>query len=61
LNEKGFGFIETSEGAKSIFFHSSGMEHAGTYDQLREGDPVSFERSWDGKAGKERATNVKLR
>jgi len=58
LNEKGFGFIEPSKGGKNIFFHSSSMQDKRTFDQLREGDRVSFEQSWDDKAGKEKAINV---
>ena len=42
LTDKGFGFI-TGEGlAKDLFFHSNslvGMQ----FDELREGDAVSFE------------------
>jgi len=60
LNEKGFGFIKESNGGKDIFFHSSGMKDAGSFDQLREGDRVSFEKSWDDRQGKSRAENVQF-
>jgi CspA family cold shock protein len=40
LTDKGFGFIETGSG-QDIFFHSSGV--VGTsYDELREGQLVSY-------------------
>ncbi len=42
LTDKGFGFI-TAEGlAKDLFFHSKNLEGV-TFDELREGDAVSFE------------------
>jgi len=42
LTEKGFGFI-TGEGlAKDLFFHSNSLVGVG-FDQLREGDAVSFD------------------
>ncbi|TWT41430.1 cold-shock protein [Botrimarina hoheduenensis] len=40
LTEKGFGFIDVGS-AKDLFFHSSSVEGGG-YDQLREGQRVSF-------------------
>ncbi|HEY4489755.1 MAG TPA: cold shock domain-containing protein [Candidatus Paceibacterota bacterium] len=42
LKDKGFGFIQTAEGGKDLFFHSKelvGVE----FDSLNEGDAVSFE------------------
>ena len=42
LTDKGFGFI-TSEGmAKDLFFHSNSLVGV-SFDELREGDAVSFE------------------
>jgi CspA family cold shock protein len=42
LTEKGFGFI-TAEGlAKDLFFHSNSLVGV-QFDELREGDAVSFE------------------
>ena len=42
LKEKGFGFI-TAEGlAKDLFFHSNSLVGV-TFDELHEGDAVSFE------------------
>ncbi len=40
LTDKGFGFIDTG-GSKDLFFHSSSLEGV-AYDDLREGDRVSF-------------------
>lgn len=43
-NEKGFGFIkvdEAPEGSKDLFFHSNELQNI-TFDELQEGDRVSF-------------------
>lgn len=43
LTDKGFGFI-TAEGlAKDLFFHSKNLVGV-TFDELREGDAVSFDQ-----------------
>jgi len=59
LNEKGFGFIEIGAG-ETVFFHCNAMTDRGTFDDLREGDPVSFETGLDQKSGRVRAENVLL-
>jgi CspA family cold shock protein len=42
VTDKGFGFI-TGEGlAKDLFFHSNSLVGV-TFDELKEGDAVSFE------------------
>ena len=41
LTDKGFGFIDTGTG-KDMFFHSSNVEGT-TYNELREGQRVSYE------------------
>ena len=43
LTDKGFGFIKTS-GAKDLFFHSKNVQGT-TFDQLQEGQKVSFNES----------------
>jgi CspA family cold shock protein len=40
LMDKGFGFIKTG-GPKDLFFHSSSLQGV-TFDQLREGQKVSY-------------------
>lgn len=44
LTDKGFGFIaaEGGEAGKDIFFHSSALQGV-TFNELREGDAVTFE------------------
>ena len=44
-NEKGFGFIKVDgapDGSKDLFFHSNELKNI-TFDELQEGDKVSFE------------------
>jgi CspA family cold shock protein len=55
LTDKGFGFI-TAEGlAKDLFFHSNSLVGV-TFDELREGDTLSFETEESPKGLN--ATNV---
>ncbi|OGZ14522.1 MAG: cold-shock protein [Candidatus Lloydbacteria bacterium RIFCSPLOWO2_12_FULL_51_9] len=42
LTDKGFGFIKVEGREKDLFFHSNELEGV-TFDELREGDKVSFE------------------
>ncbi|OGI68946.1 cold-shock protein [Candidatus Nomurabacteria bacterium RIFCSPLOWO2_01_FULL_41_12] len=55
LTDKGFGFI-TAEGlAKDLFFHSNSLVGV-SFDELKEGDSVSFETEESPKGLN--ATNV---
>jgi CspA family cold shock protein len=56
LTDKGFGFIDTGAD-KDLFFHSNSLEGV-SYDQLREGERVSFTEA-SGQKGP-CAENVKL-
>ncbi len=56
LTDKGFGFIDTGDG-KDMFFHMSSLVET-TYDDLREGQKVTFDVG-EGPKGP-RAENVKL-
>ena len=42
LTDKGFGFIKPEEGEKDVFFHARSLVDV-MYDDLREGDSVTFE------------------
>ncbi len=42
LTDKGFGFIASESLAKDLFFHANSLVGV-TFDELREGDAVSFE------------------
>jgi len=40
--EKGFGFISVEGQSKDLFFHSNSLVGV-TFDEIQEGDKVSFE------------------
>jgi CspA family cold shock protein len=42
LTDKGFGFISRDGQEKDLFFHSNELVNV-KFDELREGDKVSFE------------------
>lgn len=42
LTDKGFGFISIEGQEKDLFFHMNELQNA-KFDELREGDKVSFE------------------
>ena len=51
VSDRGFGFITPDEGAdKDVFFHARSVAGGVAYDDLREGDAVSFELE-DGPKG----------
>ncbi|OGE77930.1 MAG: cold-shock protein [Candidatus Doudnabacteria bacterium RIFCSPHIGHO2_01_FULL_46_14] len=54
--DKGFGFITVEGQDKDLFFHSNSLVGV-TFDELQEGDNVSFDVE-DSPKGKN-ATNVK--
>ena len=55
LTPKGFGFIAREGEAKDLFFHSKELKGV-TFEELKEGDKVTFEVV-DGEKGPA-ATNV---
>jgi len=56
-NQRGFGFIQPSDGAKDIFVHISAVERAGM-TTLTEGQSLSFEVE-RGRDGRVSAINLK--
>ena len=55
--QKGYGFIQPSDGSKDVFVHISAVQAAGI-GQLNEGQKVSYEVV--AERGKEAAANLKL-
>ena len=53
--DRGFGFISREGEAKDLFFHSKDLNGV-TFDELKEGDMVSFEVQQGDKGPS--ATNV---
>ncbi|MFZ5720325.1 MAG: cold-shock protein [Pseudomonadota bacterium] len=49
--QKGFGFIQPSDGGNDVFVHISAVERAGMAT-LNEGQTVSFELERDKRSGK---------
>lgn len=42
LTDKNFGFISQNDSEKDLFFHANSLEDV-NFEELREGDAVSFE------------------
>ncbi len=55
LTDRGFGFIKREGEEKDVFFHSSELKNV-QFNDLREGDKVTFEMS-EGPKGPA-ATNI---
>ncbi len=55
--DKGFGFIQPSDGGVDVFVHVSAVERAGM-NGLKEGQKVSFEVVADKRTGKSSAGNL---
>ena len=56
--QRGYGFIQPSDGGKDVFVHISAVERAGM-SNLAEGQQVSFDIVTDPKRGKSSAENLK--
>ena len=57
--QKGFGFIQPSNGGTDAFVHISAVERAG-FSELLEGQKVSYELVADRKSGKMSADSLKI-
>jgi cold shock protein len=55
--QKGFGFIQPSDGSKDVFVHISAVERAGI-SNLAEGQKISFDIE-AGRQGKSSAVNLR--
>lgn len=55
--QKGYGFIQPSDGSKDVFVHISAVERAGI-GNLHEGQQLSFDLE-RGQQGKSSAVNLK--
>jgi cold shock protein len=57
ISQRGFGFIQGEDG-KEIFFHATGVAGSVPFDNLQEGQTVSFDKTRDDRGRGERAVNV---
>jgi CspA family cold shock protein len=57
--QKGYGFIQPSDGGKDVFVHISAVERSGLFE-LREGQVIQYEIVTDRRTGKSSAGNLRL-
>ncbi|PSO17499.1 cold-shock protein [Bradyrhizobium sp. MOS003] len=57
-SQKGFGFIQPSNGSTDVFVHISAVERAGM-GTLNEGQTVSYDVVADRRTGKSAADNLR--
>jgi cold shock protein len=57
-SQKGYRFIQPTDGGKDVFVHISAVERAGM-NGLNEGQRVSFDLITDRKTGKNSAGNLR--
>lgn len=58
IKDKGFGFIQPSEGGEELFCHASELQ--GGDGSVAEGDYVAYVLKYDARKGKERAAEVEV-
>jgi cold shock protein len=56
-DQKGFGFIQPTDGSKDVFVHATALERAGMRG-LIEGQKVSFDTAKDQRSGKIAVHNI---
>ena len=59
VRDRGFGFIKAENGSE-VFFHATGVTGSTPYDNLAEGQTVTYEKEQDSRGRGERAVNVQL-
>jgi len=59
ITERGFGFILPENGREDVFFHRSALVDV-SFDQLRQGDRVTFTAENDPRGKGPRAADVRL-
>ena len=59
ITERGFGFILPENGHEDVFFHRSALVDV-SFEQLRQGDRVTFTAEHDPRGKGPRAADVRL-
>ena len=57
VRDRGFGFIKAENGTE-VFFHATGVTGSTPYDNLNEGQTVTYDKEQDSRGRGERAVNV---
>jgi len=57
-HNRGFGFIQPTDGGPDVFVHATAVESAGM-PALTEGQKLSYEVKADERSGKSSAVNLK--
>jgi cold shock protein len=57
VRDRGFGFIKAENGTE-VFFHATGVTGSTPYDNLQEGQTVTYDKEQDSRGRGERAVNV---
>ena len=57
--QKGYGFIQPSDGGRDVFVHISAVQRSGL-TELVEGQKVAYELIADRRSGKLAAANLEL-
>jgi CspA family cold shock protein len=57
VRDRGFGFIKEENG-NELFFHATGVTGNTPFDNMSEGETVSYEKGKDERGRGERASNV---
>jgi cold shock protein len=59
ITDRGFGFIRPADGGEDVFFHRSALNGV-TFEQLRQGDRVSYTSEVDPRGKGPRASDVRI-
>jgi len=57
--QRGYGFIQPSDGTKDVFVHATALERAGI-SGLSEGQQVRFDTQLDPRSGKTAVGTIEL-
>jgi CspA family cold shock protein len=58
VRDRGFGFIRDERG-QDVFFHATAVTGPTPFDNLSEGQEVTFDKEQDSRGRGERAVNVR--
>lgn len=59
VTDRGFGFIQPTDGREDVFFHRSALVDV-TFEQIRQGDRVTFTAENDPRGKGLRAADVRI-